>query len=357
MLVVGGLQAGHRRRPRMPSLDIMEILERDGARISRTTLRAGGPAQRRHASRQGAHAGLDPFRRLRRHRDGAQERRLRDDREARAHDRRLPQRAPGTPHARRLQAVGRPVARYLVTGGRIHRLPHRRAPAPGRARRANPRQSRHGEARERGRDPAGGPRTPRVARGRRSRRGRLPAGLRGRRLRLSRGRARLGAALGGAARGDDEPSTCSEPCTSFRRPGRRAYGASSGPRPRRSTGTPHAAQARGDAPVAALALRGGESSRARSSRASSPRRWISRPCRFATSTSSARGRIPTRSTAVIPRFIRALVEGRRPTVYGDGEQSRDFTYVDNVVQANLAACEGGPGRGEAVTSPAASATP
>ena len=40
-------------------------------------------------------------------------------------------------------------------------------------------------------------------RGRRSRRGRLPAGLRGRRLRLSRGRARLGAALGGAARGDD----------------------------------------------------------------------------------------------------------------------------------------------------------
>jgi nucleoside-diphosphate-sugar epimerase len=52
--------------------------------------------------------------------------------------------------------------------------------------------------------------------------------------------------------------------------------------------------------------------------------------------------------AVIPRFIRALVEGKRPTVFGDGEQSRDFTYVENVVQVNLAACERGPGKGEAV---------
>jgi nucleoside-diphosphate-sugar epimerase len=52
--------------------------------------------------------------------------------------------------------------------------------------------------------------------------------------------------------------------------------------------------------------------------------------------------------AVIPRFIRALVEGTPPTVFGDGEQSRDFTYVENVVQVNLAACERGPGKGEAV---------
>ncbi len=42
--------------------------------------------------------------------------------------------------------------------------------------------------------------------------------------------------------------------------------------------------------------------------------------------------------AVIPRFIRALTEGRRPEIYGDGNQSRDFTYVENVVQANLLAC-------------------
>ena len=41
--------------------------------------------------------------------------------------------------------------------------------------------------------------------------------------------------------------------------------------------------------------------------------------------------------AVIPRFVTAMLEGERPTVFGDGEQSRDFTYVDNVVDANLLA--------------------
>jgi UDP-glucose 4-epimerase len=43
--------------------------------------------------------------------------------------------------------------------------------------------------------------------------------------------------------------------------------------------------------------------------------------------------------AVVPRFVRAVAEGRPVTVYGDGEQSRDFTYVDNVVDANLRAAE------------------
>ena len=38
--------------------------------------------------------------------------------------------------------------------------------------------------------------------------------------------------------------------------------------------------------------------------------------------------------AAIPKFIRLLITHQRPVVYGDGEQSRDFTYVDNVVQAN-----------------------
>ncbi|MBL7199912.1 MAG: SDR family oxidoreductase [Anaerolineae bacterium] len=42
-------------------------------------------------------------------------------------------------------------------------------------------------------------------------------------------------------------------------------------------------------------------------------------------------------SAVIPLFIGAMLAGRRPTVYGDGLQSRDFTYVDNNVQANLLA--------------------
>jgi nucleoside-diphosphate-sugar epimerase len=43
-------------------------------------------------------------------------------------------------------------------------------------------------------------------------------------------------------------------------------------------------------------------------------------------------------SAVISRFIEAALEGNRPVVHGDGEQSRDFTYVDNVVEANLLAC-------------------
>ena len=41
--------------------------------------------------------------------------------------------------------------------------------------------------------------------------------------------------------------------------------------------------------------------------------------------------------AVIPKFIRALLRGERPEIFGDGGQSRDFTYVENVVAANLAA--------------------
>lgn len=42
--------------------------------------------------------------------------------------------------------------------------------------------------------------------------------------------------------------------------------------------------------------------------------------------------------AVIPRFIRQLLAGERPTINGDGKQSRDFTYVENVIEANLKAC-------------------
>jgi UDP-glucose 4-epimerase len=42
-------------------------------------------------------------------------------------------------------------------------------------------------------------------------------------------------------------------------------------------------------------------------------------------------------SAVIPLFIAALLEGQAPVIYGDGTQSRDFTYVDNIVEANLLA--------------------
>ena len=41
--------------------------------------------------------------------------------------------------------------------------------------------------------------------------------------------------------------------------------------------------------------------------------------------------------AVIPKFITLMLLGKRPTIYGDGEQCRDFIYIDNVVEANLAA--------------------
>jgi len=43
--------------------------------------------------------------------------------------------------------------------------------------------------------------------------------------------------------------------------------------------------------------------------------------------------------AVIPRFITALLEDKAPVVFGDGEQSRDFTYIDNVIDANLRAAD------------------
>lgn len=47
--------------------------------------------------------------------------------------------------------------------------------------------------------------------------------------------------------------------------------------------------------------------------------------------------------AVIPRFISSMLRGERPVIYGDGSQSRDFTFVENVARANLHACLA-PGR-------------
>lgn len=43
--------------------------------------------------------------------------------------------------------------------------------------------------------------------------------------------------------------------------------------------------------------------------------------------------------AVIPRFIRMLLNGEQPVINGDGRQSRDFTYIENVIEANLKACK------------------
>ena len=43
--------------------------------------------------------------------------------------------------------------------------------------------------------------------------------------------------------------------------------------------------------------------------------------------------------AVIPKFIKMLLNGEQPTINGDGKQSRDFTYIENVIEANLKACK------------------
>ena len=45
--------------------------------------------------------------------------------------------------------------------------------------------------------------------------------------------------------------------------------------------------------------------------------------------------------AVIPRFLKLLLNDKAPTINGDGKQSRDFTYIDNVIEANLKACQAG----------------
>ena len=53
-------------------------------------------------------------------------------------------------------------------------------------------------------------------------------------------------------------------------------------------------------------------------------------------------------SGVISRFISDLLGGGTPVIYGDGEQSRDFTYIDNVVDANLKAAESAAGVGQVI---------
>jgi len=52
--------------------------------------------------------------------------------------------------------------------------------------------------------------------------------------------------------------------------------------------------------------------------------------------------------AAIPAFVTAILKDKPPTVYGDGEQSRDFTYIDNVVEANLLAARVKQTKGEVI---------
>jgi len=53
-------------------------------------------------------------------------------------------------------------------------------------------------------------------------------------------------------------------------------------------------------------------------------------------------------SGVLAKFCTAFLEGGEPVVYGDGEQTRDFTYIENVVQANLAACEAPAANGRVI---------
>ncbi len=53
-------------------------------------------------------------------------------------------------------------------------------------------------------------------------------------------------------------------------------------------------------------------------------------------------------SGVISRFISALLSDQQPVIYGDGEQSRDFTYIDNVIAANLKAAETTKGIGQVI---------
>src|ERR1051325_620886 len=53
-------------------------------------------------------------------------------------------------------------------------------------------------------------------------------------------------------------------------------------------------------------------------------------------------------SGVVSRFISSLLSGERPVIYGDGEQSRDFTYIDNVVAANLSAADANGASGKVI---------
>jgi nucleoside-diphosphate-sugar epimerase len=53
-------------------------------------------------------------------------------------------------------------------------------------------------------------------------------------------------------------------------------------------------------------------------------------------------------SGVISLFSTALLEGRQPVIYGDGEQTRDFTYIANVVDGVLRACEAADASGEVI---------
>jgi len=59
---------------------------------------------------------------------------------------------------------------------------------------------------------------------------------------------------------------------------------------------------------------------------------------------------------VVPKFVTAFLRGEPPTIYGDGEQTRDFTFVQNVVDANLLALKAKDAKGEVLNIASGRAT-
>ncbi len=234
---------------------------------------------------------------------------------------------------------------------RLHRLPSGRRTARARPRRARRRQPDHRQAAQpRGRTAAARRPAPRAAglHGRRPRRSRRGDARRGRhRLRAPPGGHALGAALGGRPDvGRTAPTSTAtlNVLVAARDAGVKrlvfagsssVYGDAADP-----------AQARGHAGAAALALCAAEAGRrtvlARCSRRSTASRRS--PIRYF-NVFGPRQDPGSPYSGVISLFVRAALDGTAPTIYGDGGQTRDFTYVANVVDGVLRAADGARGGG------------
>ena len=101
----------------------------------------------------------------------------------------------------------------------------------------------------------------------------------------------------------------------------------------------HPPQGGVDGPLAALAVRGGQARRGALDAGLRAHSRVWRPCRLLRyfNVFGPRQDPTSQYAAVIPNFITAALAGRRPIVHGDGEQTRDFCFIDNTVTANLQA--------------------
>ena len=177
--------------------------------------------------------------------------------------------------------------------------------------------------------------------------------------RLPPGRAAVGAALGPGPADQQRVEHHRHAERPARARATRACGAWCSPRRRRSTArTPALPKLEDAADAADLAVRGLEAGRRGLLPVVLPRLRPrdGRACATSTSSARARTRCP-HYAAVIPKFILAMLDGEAPMIYGDGEQSRDFTYIDNVVEREPARRARTPPASSArrSTSPAASA--